>query len=740
MKRGLKILGIIAAIPVLLFIVAAIMLVTLDLNEYRKPIAERISEATGRELTLAGDLEKTFFPWLGVKIGGVELSNAPGFAEKTFARLQNIDVRIDTLSLLRLQPAIGKVVVHGLQVNLARKADGKTNWDDLLQQEQIPPGTVPEQPESEQPEVTDSAPGVSKPSDALRDIKVGGIELRNAQLKWDDQQSNASYEVQSLDVTVSEIALGTPLTVDVAASVKSSAPAMQAYVTMNSGALQWDLDQQHFKSDRLQLAVQAQGKMLPGKKTEFNFQSPIDLHLQNETFSLPAIAMQLLGIEIKGKLNAEQIIAAPAFSGDISIASFNPKQLFATMGADAPQTTDPQVLQKVSVSFGLGGNSNQLNLKPLNIVLDDTHVKGNVGVKNFTNPMINFKLNVDAIDVDRYLPPASESKSAQTKPAEKTTVPVRNAEDTPLPLEPLRAFNISGQLKVGTLTVSKVITNDLLVDVDASDGLIHLKPVSGKISGGSFVSDIRLDARGEQLKVALKETLTNVQVEPLLKALIDNDLLSGAVKLNADVNSQGKTSKQLVEGLQGVLDFQFTNGAIKGFNLGEYGRQGKALIKGQSYKPSDELQQTDFTELTGKAKINNGVVDNTELKGKSPAIRLEGSGKVDLVKQTIDYLLTGFIVGTSKGQGGADLSDLKGLPIPVRIKGSYTELQYDFDERAFRKTFTDKYKKQLKAKEQELKQKLDDKQQAEIEKQKQRLKEEEAKLKKKLEEKLKKLF
>jgi len=57
-----------------------------------------------------------------------------------------------------------------------------------------------------------------------------------------------------------------------------------------------------------------------------------------------------------------------------------------------------------------------------------------------------------------------------------------------------------------------------------------------------------------------------------------------------------------------------------------------------------------------------------------------------------------------------------------------------------KKTFTDKYKKQLKAKEQELKQKLDDKQQAEIEKQNQRLKEEEAKLKKKLEEKLKKLF
>jgi len=735
MKRGLKILGIIVAIPVLLFVIAAIVLVTLDLNEYREPIAKSISEATGRELTLAGDLEKSFFPWLGVKIGGVELSNAAGFKEKTFARLQNAEVRIDTLSLLRMQPAIDKVVVHGLQVNLARNAEGITNWDDLIQQEQPQPGATPEQAVE-----TDTQAVVTKPSEALKDVKVGGIEFRNMQLKWDDQQSNVFYEVQSLDLTVSEIELGKPLAVDLVASVKSATPAMQANITLNSDAVQWDLDQQHFELDQLQLAVQAQGEMLPGKKAEFNFQSPIDLHLQNQTLSLPAIAIQLLGIDIQGKLNAEQITTAPAFSGNIAIASLNPNQLLASLSIDAPQTADPKVFQKASMSFDLSGDSNQLNINPLNIVLDDTNVNGNLAVKNFADPTINFKLDVDAIDVDRYLPPTSEKTPTQSKPPEKTTSPTQTSEDTPLPLEPLRALNVNGQLKVGALTASKVVVNDLLVVIDARKGLVHLKPVSGKVSGGSFTSDIKLDARGEQLKIAVKETVTDVQVEPLLKALIDNDLLSGAVKLNADIKSQGKTTGQLMEGLQGNLDFQFGNGALKGLNMAEYGRQGKALIKGQSYAPSNAPRQTDFTELTGKANIKNGVVDNTVLNGKSPAFRIKGNGKVDLVKQTIDYLLTSYVVGTSKGQGGADLSDLKGLPIPVRIKGSFTELDYNFDERAFRKAFTDKYKKQLKEKEQELKQQLDEKQQAEIEKQKQKLKKKEDELKKKLEEKLKKLF
>jgi len=86
----------------------------------------------------------------------------------------------------------------------------------------------------------------------------------------------------------------------------------------------------------------------------------------------------------------------------------------------------------------------------------------------------------------------------------------------------------------------------------------------------------------------------------------------------------------------------------------------------------------------------------------------------------------------------------KGLPIPVRIKGSYTQLEYDFDEKAFRKAVADQFKGQLKAKEEELKKELEAKKQAELEKQKQKLQEklklEEGKLKKKLQDKLKGLF
>jgi len=726
MKRGLKILGIVIAIPVVLFVIAAVVLVTLDLNAYREPIAKGISDATGREVKLSGDLQKSFFPWLGIKVGGIELSNAPGFKEQVFARLENAEVRIDTLSLLRLQPAVGKIVVHGLQVNLARDKAGNTNWDDLIKPEAAPPAATPE-----------PSPAPRKPSAALQGVKVGGLEIRNASLAWDDAQANVNYQVQNLNVTVSEIELGKPLTLEVATRLISSTPKLQADIQLSAAKIHWDLDRQQYKVEPLKLALQAQGELLPGNTADVAISAPIELDLQQQTLAVPAIVLQALGVTVQGTLSATRIMSEPAFEGQLKIASLAPQQLFKTLGIDAPVTADPQVLQKAGVELVLKGSAKHLDINPLLLTLDDTRVTGSAGVKNFADPAIIFTLDVNAIDVDRYLPPPAKT-SAQ--PEQGKAPQSADSGDAPLPLEPLRALNAKGQLKIGALTVSKIAVSDLLVALDAKKGLIYLKPVSGKVSGGRFTSEVTLDARGKQLKASVKETVTDVQVAPILKAVIDNDLLSGAVRLKADINTEGLTVNQLMAALQGAMDFQFSNGAINGVNVAEYGREALAKIKGESYTASETPRQTDFTELTGQAKITNGVVDNTVLTGKSPVLRINGNGQVDLVKQSINYLLMSYVVGTSKGQGGAELEDLKGLPIPVRIKGTYTDLKYDFDEAAFRKAVAAQFKDELKAKEQALKKELDEKQQAELEKLKQKAKEEEAKLKKKIDEKLKKLF
>ena len=54
---------------------------------------------------------------------------------------------------------------------------------------------------------------------------------------------------------------------------------------------------------------------------------------------------------------------------------------------------------------------------------------------------------------------------------------------------------------------------------------------------------------------------------------------------------------------------------------------------------------------------------------KSPFIRLEASGKADLVKETLDFLVDPKAVGTIKGQG--DEKTRSGLMVPIIVSGTF---------------------------------------------------------------------
>ena len=86
MTKALKILAIVVGGLLALLIVLAVTLTLLfDPNDYKKNIIEAIKDKTGRELRIEGKLGWSFFPWIGIETGRLELSNAPGFGKEPFA-------------------------------------------------------------------------------------------------------------------------------------------------------------------------------------------------------------------------------------------------------------------------------------------------------------------------------------------------------------------------------------------------------------------------------------------------------------------------------------------------------------------------------------------------------------------------------------------------------------------------------------------------------------------------------
>jgi len=67
---------------------------------------------------------------------------------------------------------------------------------------------------------------------------------------------------------------------------------------------------------------------------------------------------------------------------------------------------------------------------------------------------------------------------------------------------------------------------------------------------------------------------------------------------------------------------------------------------------------------------------------KAPILRLakgDSKGDIDIGAEKINYLAKPTIVKSLKGQGGADLDQLSGLSIPVKITGTFASPKFGMD-------------------------------------------------------------
>lgn len=114
---------------VLLALVAVLVLV--DPNDYRDDIERRVQEATGRKLTIAGEIDLALYPWIALDVGRVELGNPAGFGTSPFLKAERMRVGAKLLPLLSKRLEVRRVAIDGLEVALVTRADGTNNWSDL---------------------------------------------------------------------------------------------------------------------------------------------------------------------------------------------------------------------------------------------------------------------------------------------------------------------------------------------------------------------------------------------------------------------------------------------------------------------------------------------------------------------------------------------------------------------------------------------------------------------------------
>jgi uncharacterized protein involved in outer membrane biogenesis len=441
-----------------------------------------------------------------------------------------------------------------------------------------------------------------------------------------------------------------------------------------TGQMRFTGNNRNLTLDPLTVRLGLAGKKIADAPVFVTLDAPVQWQMEPQRLEVPSFAMSGLDLTVSGSLTAENIQSSPEFSGHVAAAPFNLRQLAKKLAIALPETSDDKVFQKVGFETAFAGSTTDIRLTGLSGMLDDTKMNGHMAVKNFSDPEITMDLTVDRINVDRYLPssgPSGKEKKQASKPVTPETAAA--GAGTEIPVEQLRNLKVNASLAVDDLIVSGASLSDVRATLTAKDGIIDAAPLAAKLYNGAYDGKVTLNAAKDIPAITVDSTLTGIEVEPLLTDMTDKAMIRGTGDVTAALTTNGTTVDAMKQHLNGNLSFAFRNGAVKGFNAGKFLRSLKSLRDNRTFSVSEE-EETDFTELTGNPVVTNGVVTLDDLSGKSPALRVGGTGTVvDIIRQTIDYKAIITVVETSKGQAGKELAELAGLPIPIHISGPLTD-------------------------------------------------------------------
>ncbi len=654
MKKLIRILGKIIVVAFALLVAGAIAItVFFDPNDYKDDIAAYVKDQTGRELAMKGELSLSLFPWVGLEIGETELGNAPGFGDQPFARVEEVGLKVKLLPLLRRRVIMDTVILEGLELNLVRNAQGRGNWEGLAG------------PEKPKPEA--KAPAKREPREAVRALDISGVRVSGARIEWHDRQAVQRVALSDLALRTGRLGIGEPVDVELTFDVQAAPEARPRHVVLSARVA-------------------------------------LDAALQN--LDVRDLVLEAAGLELAGELTGRGLQAEPRFEGSLQLAEFVPRRLLQELELEVPPTADATVFGKAALRTRVQATPSSVELTELSLRLDDTELSGRLAIQGFQPPAYRFDLNVDQVDVDRYLPPAPAEPSRAAGAAK----PAPPGEAAPLiPVELLRSLNVEGTLRIGKLKAYNIRSEQIEITVTAKKGSLRVHPASARLYGGRYAGDVRVDARGKRPVVSMDEKLSGIQAEPLFRDAAGWDWLSGTADLSAQLSGTGAEAEAIKRTLRGAITFSFADGVVNGVNIPHLIRTANAALRGEA-KPPGAPQRTDFTSLSGSAQVKNGVVDNRDLQVKSPLLRIEGSGTADLVRERLDYLVKAVIVGSLEGQSGAALAQLKGVPIPVRITGPFASPDYRVElEKVITETQKKRVEEEVEEQKEELEKRLRDK-------------------------------
>lgn len=650
-----------------------------------------------RILRIDGPVELSMFPRLRLHLPATTLSGRSGGSE--FIGIEQATISVSLLPLLTRRVVVERLEVDGLRMALLRDKAGKLNADDLLD------------PGSDTPPANGSTPF---------ELDMGGLTVRRGALTWTDEQSGRQLALSGLDIETGRIGRNADGRLQATTRLTRAEPATDVRIELES-AYRMDTSDSLPRLRQLHLTARGDFSGWQGLDAELSLAemewadgSPSVLQggsLQvrgkaaGEPFEFKASAPRLklgsrgpeadsvdtsLRLDGKQRGGSVRVRLADLQMSDkgLQASKLNTElDLRIASGRLTGNLTGPGRWQGTTRQLDLAALTGELTFTPARAGLnalkfatetdaridvtrgnasghftlrsEESQFKGSWTLPRLDAPALGFDVDVNRLDMDSYL----AGKSTRTSGPDK-------AADDRFDLSALNGLDLDGVIRFGQLRVAGLKLEQVKLPISLHGGRLQSTGHTLSLYGGSLEGSLNVAANDG--RASYRGYLQSAELSPLLKDLGAKQKLGGTINFFVDVSSNAASRSTLLSELQGLARLRVRNGSVPGIDMGQAMKEWRGLLSTRqgAKRPHRERESTPVGELTASFQIAGGIARNTDLQAKSGMLHVGGAGEIDLSRKHIDYLSRVTLVVVPVGPDGGPLASLRGVTLPIRVKGT----------------------------------------------------------------------
>ena len=384
---------------VLLLVISFVVYLTMifNINDFKPEIINAVKKHTHRDFVIKDDLSLKLFPSVGIKLGGVALSNPKGFEPQQMLQVDQAVVEVGLFPLLSKKIDVSALKLDGLTLNLVTKKNGRSSLGRL-------------DPSAKNTEKTEAAS--EKLSSDIAGLKIGGVSITNCQVNIIDEIKGERQQFRLEKLTVGSFSLDR--FTQFAFKVSAQLPDMSLR-SEGEGELKFASDLQSMKIKGFKVRNTVEGQSIPNQKMQVNLASQIDLSLETKKLTMQLDALTADAIKATGNINLNfgsqtPVVMAKLDFGDVDLDALLPKQkesqqpatakgATGTSKTSAAKAVEPDLtgLKKVDGKLIVTAKSIKVaNLHTQNWLMEANLKNGVLDLKNLTAQLYEGKVKASA--------------------------------------------------------------------------------------------------------------------------------------------------------------------------------------------------------------------------------------------------------------------------------------------------------------------------------------------------------